>query len=421
METDQLTPDGPQGWAKVRGWLFEPIRGGDALGRTAGITRWRRTSGIWLIYLAYAFADLADERNPARVVLAIVLMGAFCYLYVVPLPRAMFAGPRRDQVTVLVGGPLIMVTYLVLVGRGGLIFPTFLAVAFALLLVPAVSLPIVVAMAAAVTWLPQYVPSWHAHGAQWSTSGPIALVMFAIYAMRAGARHQIELARARQEIERLAQEQERLRISRDLHDLLGHALTTITVKAELAAKLATRAPERAAAEMSQVAALGRECLADVRATVAGYRQVSLVTELATAREVLSAAGIRTELPAAVEDVPVANRELFGWVLREAVTNVVRHSGASSVRVVVTDRSIEIVDDGVGTSPAAESADPKAPALARPSGGGSGLVGLAERIAAAGGRLESGPAHGLAPAAGNGPSPRHNGTIRGFRLRATIPA
>jgi len=394
MGTEDLIQDAPQGWAKVRKWLFEPVRGGESLGRQAGITRWRRTSGIWLVYLVYALADLTDEDSPARIALALLLVGAFCYLYIVPLPRAMFAGPRRDQVTVLVGGPLIMTAYLVFVGRGGLIFPTFLAVAFALLLVPAIGLPLILAMGAAVTWLPQYVPVWHVHGAQWSTSGPMALVLVAIYAMRAGARHQIELAQARQEIERLAQEQERLRISRDLHDLLGHALTTITVKAELAAKLATRDPERAAAEMAQVAALSREGLADVRAAVAGYRQVGLVTELATAREVLSAAGIRAELPAAVEDVPVELRELFGWVLREAVTNVVRHSGASTVRIAVTGRSIEITDDGGGSV----SAKP---------GSGNGLVGLAERVAAAGGHLETGPVTDRPPA--------------GFRLRATVPA
>lgn len=438
MTTDPGTADAPDGWAKARKYLFEPIRGENAQGRKAGITRWRRTSGIWLIYLAYALVDLKHTSVP-RTALGILLVSAFCYLYVVPLPRGMFSGPRRDRVTVLVGGPLIMVLYLIFVGRGGLVFPTFLAVAFALLLVPAVSLPIIAVMAAAVIWLPQYVPAWHEHGEQWSTAGPIALVVIALYAMRAGARNQIELHRARQEIERLAQEQERLRISRDLHDLLGHALTTITLKAELASRLATRDPDRAAAEMAEVAALGREGLSDVRAAVAGYRNVSLVTELATAREVLSAAGIRAELPAAVEDVPVELRELFGWVLREAVTNVVRHSGASTVRVLVTSRSIEVVDDGTG-GPADDGASGgragsagrsggRAASTRPGAGGGTGLVGLAERVAAAGGRLEAGPARAPATGASADLSPTQPGTTPpppartglGFRLRAAVPA
>jgi two-component system sensor histidine kinase DesK len=439
MTTDAGRGDAPDGWARARKYLFEPIRGENAQGRKAGITRWRRTSGIWLIYLGYALVDL-KHASPPRTALGVLLVTAFCYLYVVPLPRGMFSGPRRDRVTVLVGGPLIMALHLAFVGRGGLVFPTFLAVAFALLLVPAVSLPIIAAMAAAVIWLPQYVPAWHEHGEQWSTAGPIALVVIALYAMRAGARNQIELHQARQEIERLAQEQERLRISRDLHDLLGHALTTITLKAELASRLATRNPDRAAAEMAEVAALGREGLSDVRAAVAGYRNVSLVTELATAREVLSAAGIRAELPAAVEDVPVELRELFGWVLREAVTNVVRHSGASSVRVLVTSRSIEVVDDGTGgpaemREPSAASASPvsggRRVATAGPGvGGGTGLVGLAERVAAAGGRLEAGPARVRRTAAETDPAPTRPGAPAetgearsglGFRLRAAVPA
>ncbi|MBL7490399.1 histidine kinase [Frankia sp. AgB1.9] len=436
MTTDESTNDestqgSSDGLARFRKYMFEPIRGENALGRQAGVTRWRRTAGIWLVYLWYALVDLVGE-SPWRIVLGTLLLAGFCWLYIVPLPRAMFSGPLKDRVTVLVGGPLIAVLYLALVGRGGLVFPTFLSVAFALLLVPAVSLPIIAAMAATVIWLPQLVPSWHVHGAQWSTAAPIALVVFALYAMRAGARNQIELHQARQEIERLAQEQERLRISRDLHDLLGHALTTITVKAELASRLATRDPQRAAAEMAEVAALGREGLADVRAAVAGYRSVSLVTELATAREVLSAAGIRAELPAAVEDVPVELRELFGWVLREAVTNVVRHSGASSVRVLVTKRSIEIVDDGTGGTP--DGGEPGEPGRSRwqpgtttrpGAGGGNGLVGLAERVAAAGGRLEAGPAHAprtggeaLAPPPRPGPAPTPG---LGFRLRAAVPA
>jgi two-component system sensor histidine kinase DesK len=377
-----------------------------------GISRWRRTSSIWLVYLAYAVSDLfSGHASSAKIVLALVLIAAFCWLYIVVLPRAMFAAPNRDFVLVLTGAPTITVVYLALVGPGGLLFSVYLGVMFTVLLVPAISLPVVLAMAAAVTWLPRYVPGWDMHHAQWAISGPILLVVFALFMIRSGIRNQIELHQARQEIERLAQEQERLRISRDLHDLLGHALTTITVKAELASRLAARNPERAAAEMAEVAALGREGLADVRAAVAGYRQVSLVTELAAAREVLAAAGISAELPAAVEDVPVERRELFGWVLREGVTNVVRHSGASAVRVTVMADSIEIVDDGAGEQPAPEpdGRRPRRRRDAAPTGvsGGNGLAGLAERVSAAGGQLETGPA---APA-----------TNAGFRLRAVVPA
>lgn len=270
----------------------------------------------------------------------------------------------------------------------------YLAVTLVLLLRPVASIPLVFAIAAVDTWLPEHIEWWNVQGEQWSLSGPALFASLTAYGIRVGTRNQVELSRAHQEIERLAKEQERLRIARDLHDLLGHALTTITVKAELASKLARRDPARAATEMAEVAALGRQGLADVRATVAGYREVSLVTELAAARQVLAAAGIRAELPASVDEVPGALRELFGWVVREGVTNAVRHSGAHHLRVTVDDRGIEVVDDGSG------------PADAAGRGAGAGLAGLSERVAASGGRIEAGPA------TADGPTP-------GFRLRVVV--
>src|SRR6516164_4818708 len=85
----------PTGWAKARRYLHEPIRAQDPAGRQAGVNRWRRTAGIWLVYVVYALVDLAGA-SLERIVLGAVLVTAFCYLYVVPLPRAMFGGPRRD-------------------------------------------------------------------------------------------------------------------------------------------------------------------------------------------------------------------------------------------------------------------------------------------------------------------------------------
>jgi two-component system sensor histidine kinase DesK len=183
------------------------------------------------------------------------------------------------------------------------------------------------------------------------------------------------LADARGELARLAAENERTRIARDLHDLLGHSLTTITVKAELASRLARRDVEEAAREIAEVAALSRRALGDVRAAVTSYREVSLAGELATGRELLLAAGIAAELPPAVGVVDDRIQELFGWVLREGLTNVVRHSHARSCIVRVSPSSVEIVDDGIGAT----------------GGRGNGLSGLAERVVAAGGVIEAGPA------------------------------
>jgi two-component system sensor histidine kinase DesK len=226
---------------------------------------------------------------------------------------------------------------------------------------------------------------------QFGVGVPTVLVALAMLGLRSGFANTTALYQARQEVERLAAEQERMRIARDLHDLLGHALTTVTVKAELAARLATIDPERAATEMTEVAALARQGLADVRSTVAGYRGMSLIAELAAAREVLSAAGMSAQLPASVEEVPLPARELFGWAVREGITNAVRHSRASRVTVTLTANSVEIADDGRGAEPGTFS-------------DGHGLAGLAERAREAGGSATAGP--------------RADG---GFRLRVDLPA
>jgi two-component system sensor histidine kinase DesK len=149
-----------------------------------------------------------------------------------------------------------------------------------------------------------------------------------------------------------------------------------------------RESARATAEMGEVERLSRRTLADVRAAVTGHRDITLAGELATAREVLRAAGILAELPGSVDIVDPALSELFGWVVREGVTNVVRHSRAVHCAIRLGPGWVEIVDDGRGGG--------------APPGGGTGLVGLGERVAAFDGGLDAGP---LAP---------------GWRLRVGVP-
>ncbi|MFF0493584.1 sensor histidine kinase [Nocardia sp. NPDC004068] len=179
-----------------------------------------------------------------------------------------------------------------------------------------------------------------------------------------------ELARRQQG--ELAIVEERNRVARDVHDILGHSLTVITVKTELAGRLVDLDPARAKAEIAEVERLAREALAGVRETVGGLREMSLAAELATARTALHASGIDADLPDSV-DVPPRQSILFGWVLREAVTNIVRHSQAHHCTVRVTPTTIEITDDGVGLPDTTPS--------------GNGLAGLRERVRAAGGSLE----------------------------------
>ena len=180
------------------------------------------------------------------------------------------------------------------------------------------------------------------------------------------------LRRAEQRVAALAVVAERERISRDLHDILGHSLTAISIKSELAARLVESDPSTARQQMGEVTEIARQALADVRATASAIREVRLATELAGATSVLRAAGIEPRLPAALPALSDEVSELFGYVVREAVTNVVRHSEAQSCTVSVTADAVSVADDGIG--------------VVR-SDAGSGLNGLAARVAAAGGALE----------------------------------
>jgi two-component system sensor histidine kinase DesK len=196
-----------------------------------------------------------------------------------------------------------------------------------------------------------------------------------------------DLQAARAETSRLAAvTEERLRIARDLHDLLGHNLSLIALKSELARRLVSVAPERAAAEIGDIESVARTALQEVREAVAGYRQPSLAGELAGAREILAAADIAYRYEgdeSAGRGLPAVADAVLAWAVREGVTNVIRHSHAHSCIIRVTqetrEASVEITDGGTGPAD-----------LPGGSTGGHGLRGLTERVAALGGLCESGP-------------------------------
>jgi two-component system, NarL family, sensor histidine kinase DesK len=339
-----------------------------------GAGRWRLFAGLWLVYLVPAFGQAwTDHTGVARWV-RLLLLAAFCYVYADLVARALTRGP--DWLRWASPAALFVLACVIaaVTGPDSLGIAVYVVVSAATLLSvrPALAASAVVVVLVAV--LPEVIPSWRSSDS-WSAAGGVVLGALAAFGFTALLRRTRELRDAQAEVSRLAAERERLRIARDLHDLLGHSLTTVAVKAALARRLVPRDPERAAAEMADVESLARQGLADVRAAVAGYREVSLAVELATAREVLAAAGMTATVPGAVDDVPSSLRELFAWTVREGVTNAVRHSRATAVTIAVTPTSVSITDDGVGS---------------RPGPSGSGLAGLAERAARSAATLTAGP-------------------------------
>ncbi|MFC4907872.1 sensor histidine kinase [Actinomadura gamaensis] len=237
----------------------------------------------------------------------------------------------------------------------------------------------------------------------------------------------VETHAVRQALARVAVSEERLRFSRDLHDLLGHSLSLIAVKSELAMRMTESDPERARAEMSDVRRTARDALREVRAAVRGYRAIELDAELAGVRAVLETAGVRCEVGPVPDDLPPEVRAVLAWVIREGATNVIKHSDARSCAIGLTRYGgtvvLELANDGVrgafrtgvrgaseggpatdsrgsGPGPETESGSGSGPESGSGSGSGvragaepvpgSGLAGLGERVAVLGGELSAGP-------------------------------
>ena len=331
---------------------------------------------VWLIYLGSLFFQPAFDSSTDSLdwVVVAVLIALF-----LPIYAATFRA-RDDRQTVMLivafgvlalagslfnSGASVFVVYAA--ATAGRLHPTRRAVQVIALLVGLVGLMIVIS--------PAPMP--------WRLAG-LAPTLFFTPAVGAASLFEAErhrtnrrLERANEEIERLATIAERERIARDLHDLLGHSLSVIVLKSELAARLMRADQARAVAEVNDIEQIGREALAEVRAAVAGYRARGLAAELDGARVALEAAGVEVEMRAAPVRLRPELESALAMALREAVTNIVRHAGATHATIHVIedgeDVRLQVSDDGRG---------PAGPA-------GSGITGMRERMAALGGIIEVG--------------------------------
>ena len=372
---------------------------------------WRLYAQAWLVCLIFPLLHLVQTPMPfVRLVVALVGLALFASLYT----WWMWPHPLNDEArsqTGFWGGWFALTSLLILV----LLLVWFYGSPFLWLLV-GVSAVIGVALPAreafitvmGLTLLTLGLGVWLSGGLRttdWLHLLPLVLLVRGLGLDMAGitrlAAALRELNEARSELARRAVTEERLRMARDLHDLLGHTLSLITLKSELAGRLIGKNPVQAAQEIQEVEYTAREALREVRAAIAGYRQPTLLTELDHARELLSAAGllcvVEQETPEP-DTLPPDLDAVLAWVVREGVTNVIRHSRARECRIRLARAKkvfvIEITNDG---NPPQESATQ---AL------GSGLTGLSERVTAQGGWIE----------AGRSPSP--NG--QDFRLHVEIP-
>ncbi len=337
-------------------------------------------AAVWLFYLYDNVHGLFQQPNLWLRNAGLVAVAAFAvlYLYLVRLSRFVRQSvdrPRPFVVRASAGLAGMLVLFALQVpGAGSHALTCLVYIAafgmVALPLSPAILLAVVLGVAAEV--LPAVVPGWTDNGYGLA----VLLGSLATWGIRLAAARQSSLLVAEKEIAALAVQNERARIASDLHDILGHSLTVVTLKAELAQRLLDVDLEKARTELAQLEVLARDALSDVRATAMGVRGISLPGEIAAARQALAAAHMTAVLPGAADDIPTRFRELFAWTIREAVTNVVRHARASQVEVRMSPHGVEIVDDGIGGAAAA-------------SPDGQGLAGLRRRAEALGGKLTAG--------------------------------
>ncbi|MGW0941695.1 sensor histidine kinase [Streptomyces sp. NPDC002623] len=361
---------------------------------------WRRKAlwiGVWLVFLSSPVHDLVSGNHTTGATVAGWLgLAVFVAGYLSLLFRDMGATPYPSKlIGALIGSMAVLATVLSLtLGSAWLGLYCYVSVACGMVLPLRVAFWTIPATGATLLLVGLRTDEEEALNLLLL----VLLIGFAMTGVSQLVRTTIELRQARATVAQLAANEERLRLARDLHDLLGHSLSLITLKSELAGRMLPDHPDKAAQQVADIEQVSRQALVDVREAVTGYRRPRLASELAGAQVALTAAGITAAIPAEpdLDGVPEGSESALAWALREAITNVVRHSGADRCTVDLVRRQtldgpvleLSVEDDGAGGSG---------------KGPGNGLTGLTERLEKAGGTLEAG------------------GGRRGFRLTARVPA
>ena len=325
---------------------------------------------LWVVYLGFFFVDPVMSHAGLKLWLldilgAVIFLALYFGLFVLECPRALAH----------IGGMVLLGLLYLPINGGGCTFFIFAAA-----MVPfcvgsqgaAVIALATIGSIGAVEGLWLHIPAW---GLFYTALFPMIIGAGNTFFAERNRMHR-RLQKANDEIEHLAKMAERERIARDLHDVLGHTLSVITLKSELAGKLIDRDPQRAGKEIGEVEQISRQALSDVRDAIRGYRSQGLVAELAQAKTTLETAGLTVQCDAATTvKIPAVQESVLSLAVREAVTNVVRHAQAHTCRLRLEQENgscrLQIQDDGVGTS----------------NGEGNGLRGMRERVEMLGGTLQ----------------------------------
>ena len=324
---------------------------------------------LWWLYLGFFFVQPVAEHVGRRQWLfdtlgAVVFLVLYFGIFLLQRPRLL----------VHVGGMLLLGIVFLPSNPGGCTFFIF-AAAMVPFMVSTQTRAIaglgIIGAVAAIEGFLLHVDAWELF---WAAVFPMFIGAGNIFFAERN-RINRQLRKANEEIEHLAKVAERERIARDLHDVLGHTLSVITLKSELAGKLLERDPQRAGKEIREVEEISRQALSDVRDAIRGYRSRGIAAELAQAKSTLETAGVTVQCDAATTlKIPAMQESVLSLAVREAVTNVVRHAQARTCRMRLDQQNgsclLEIQDDGRGTS----------------NGEGNGLRGMRERVEMLGGTL-----------------------------------
>jgi two-component system sensor histidine kinase DesK len=370
-----MTPQPHQQWsvaAWLRDWVSRDCREGWRDASQLRRRGWRflldYDHNIWLIFLGFWFLEPYLDHQPLIkwVWLGVALVLFLCFYWLAHF------GPRRARRF------WVLAMFLL-----GMVYVPFNEAAWGVYIYVAASLPevsestnvvigLLLLQCGAIVGQSLF---FHLHAWTWSMGlGFTLLIGMNRLRMEQTFRADAKLRMAQEEIEQLAKTAERERIARDMHDILGHSLSLIVLKSELAGRLLASQPARAALEIAEVETTARQALAEVRKTITGYRSEGFASELARAAQVLETAGVRLNKPARAPYLTPRHEATLSLVLREAVTNIVRHAGASECSIEVStaeDRTqLVIADDGRGDIRQE----------------GNGLRGMRERVQELGGSL-----------------------------------